>query len=266
MNPDFFNILDDALSRGHDVLVLTNAMRPMQRSKAKLEQVRSRYGDRLRLRVSLDHFTPERHEEERGEGTFGPTLQGLLWLAQSGFNVSVAGRTMWGEPLEGQRAGYARLFAEHGIRIDVNDLERLVLFPEMEPHADVPEITEQCWDILGSSPQDIMCSQSRMVVKRKGADRPVVLACTLIAYDPQFEMGATLQLSMKRVWLNHPSCAKFCVLGKSSCSPAPVTTERPPLLEPAPTTAASQRSASSRLAHRRQANRIVHPTFARHWR
>ncbi len=221
MNPDFFSILDDTLARGHDVLALTNAMRPMQRSKTKLADIRSRYGARLRLRVSLDHFTPERHEEERGEGTFTSTLQGLLWLAQSGFNVSVAGRTMWGEPLEGQRAGYARLFAEHGIHIDVNDAERLVLFPEMEPQTDVPEITEQCWDILGSSPQDMMCSQSRMVVKRKGADRPAVLACTLIAYDPQFEMGATLQQSMKRVWLNHPSCAKFCVLGKSSCSPAP---------------------------------------------
>ena len=36
MNPGFFDILDDTLSRGHDVLVLTNAMRPMQRSKAKL--------------------------------------------------------------------------------------------------------------------------------------------------------------------------------------------------------------------------------------
>jgi uncharacterized radical SAM superfamily Fe-S cluster-containing enzyme len=230
MNPDVFDILDDTLSRGHDVLVLTNAMRPMQRSKAKLAEVRARYGDRLRLRVSLDHFSAERHEEERGEGTFVPTLQGLLWLVRSGFNVSVAGRTMWGEPLDAQRAGYARLFAAHGIRIDVNDLERLVLFPEMAPHADVPEITEQCWDILGTSPQDIMCSQSRMVVKRKGAERAMVLACTLIAYDPQFEMGATLQESMKRVWLNHPSCAKFCVLGKSSCSPAAASAERSPAL------------------------------------
>ena len=228
MNPGIFDILEDTLSRGHEVLVLTNAMRPMQRSKAKLADIRSRYEERLRLRVSLDHFTPERHEEERGEGTFAPTMQGLLWLAQSGFNVSVAGRTMWGEPLEGQRAGYARLFAEHKIHIDANDLERLVLFPEMAPHTDVPEITEQCWDILGSSPRDIMCSQSRMVVKRKGADRPVVLACTLIAYDPQFEMGSTLQESMKRVWLNHPSCAKFCVLGKSSCSPASAAAERSP--------------------------------------
>jgi sulfatase maturation enzyme AslB (radical SAM superfamily) len=220
MNPGFFTMLDDALSRGHDVLVLTNAMRPMQRAKARLLDVKSRYGNRLRLRVSLDHSTPERHDEERGAGSFTPTLRGLIWLAECGFNVSVAGRTMWGEPLESQRDGYARLFAEHDIDIDANSLERLVLFPEMEPRADVPEITEKCWDILGSSPRDMMCAHSRMIVKRKGADRPAVLACTLIAYDPQFELGATLREATKPVWLNHPHCARFCVLGKSSCSPA----------------------------------------------
>jgi uncharacterized Fe-S cluster-containing radical SAM superfamily protein/predicted phosphodiesterase len=220
MNPGFFAMLDDALARGHDVLVLTNAMRPMQRSKSRLLDVKARYGDRLRLRVSLDHFMPERHEEERGADSFASTLRGLIWLAESGFNVSVAGRTMWGEPLESQREGYARLFAEHGIDIDANSLDRLVLFPEMEPRVDVPEITEKCWDILGSSPQDVMCSQSRMVVKRKGADRPSVLACTLIAYDPQFELGETLRDAARPVWLNHPHCARFCVLGRSSCSPS----------------------------------------------
>lgn len=220
MNPGFFAMLEDALSRRHNVLVLTNAMRPMQRSKSRLLDVKARYGNRLRLRVSLDHFAPERHEEERGPDSFMPTLRGLIWLAESGFDVSVAGRTMWGEPLESQREGYARLFAEHSIDIDVNSLDRLVLFPEMEPRVDVPEITESCWDILGSSPQELMCSQSRMVVKRKGADHAVVVACTLIAYDPQFELGKTLNGAERRVWLNHPHCARFCVLGKSSCSPA----------------------------------------------
>lgn len=227
VNPGFFAMLDDTMSRGHNALVLTNAMRPMQRSKAKLLDVKARYGKRLRLRVSLDHFTPERHEEERGHGTFMPTMQGLIWLARSGFNVAVAGRTMWGEPLESQREGYARLFADHGIDIDANSLEQLVLFPEMEPRSDVPEITEKCWDILGSSPQDLMCSHSRMVVKRKGTDHPVVLACTLIAYDSEFELGRTLQDAARRVWLNHPSCAKFCVLGKSSCSPAGAEASKP---------------------------------------
>jgi hypothetical protein len=63
-----------------------------------------------------------------------------------------------------------------------------------------------------------MCASSRMVVKRKGAARPAVLACTLLPYDPQFELGATLAEAACAVQLNHPHCAKFCVLGGGSCS------------------------------------------------
>jgi hypothetical protein len=57
-------------------------------------------------------------------------------------------------------------------------------------------------------------------VKRKGADRPVVLSCTLLPYDPAFELGSTLRQANRIVPLNHPHCAKFCVLGGASCSPA----------------------------------------------
>ena len=57
-----------------------------------------------------------------------------------------------------------------------------------------------------------------MVVKRKGADHPAVLACTLLPYDPQFEHGGTLSEALGSVKLNHPHCAKFCVLGGASCS------------------------------------------------
>jgi hypothetical protein len=57
-----------------------------------------------------------------------------------------------------------------------------------------------------------------MVVKRRGAARPVVLACTLLAYDPRFELGTTLAEAGGEVALNHPHCAKFCVLGGASCS------------------------------------------------
>jgi len=45
-----------------------------------------------------------------------------------------------------------------------------------------------------------------------------VLACTLLAYDRAFEMGATLAEAEGDVALNHPHCAKFCVLGGASCS------------------------------------------------
>ena len=220
MNPDIIGMLEDSLSRRFRVLVLTNAMRPMQRHKAKLFELKTRFCNELTIRVSLDHFTPERHEEERGPDTFKPTLDGLVWLARNGFKLAVAGRTMWGEGLAAERAGYARLFAKHGITIDAQDSAQLVLFPEMDPGADVPEITEACWGILGKSPDDVMCASSRMVVKRKGSARPVVVACTLIPYDEQFELGPTLRDAGRPVPLNHPNCAKFCVLGGASCSPA----------------------------------------------
>jgi predicted phosphodiesterase/pyruvate-formate lyase-activating enzyme len=218
MNPDLFGILEDCLTRGFRVLVLTNAMRPMQRSKAKLLDLNRRLGERLTIRVSLDHFTPERHEDERGPGTYKPTLDGLIWLARNGLNVAVAGRTMWGEDAAAERDGYARLFAAHAIPVDAQDPGALVLFPEMDRRADVPEITEACWGILGKSPADVMCATSRMVVKRKGAERPAVLACTLVPYDAQFELGATLKEAAGAVPLNHPHCARFCVLGGATCS------------------------------------------------
>ncbi len=218
LNPDLLAMMADCLSRDFRVLVLTNAMRPMQRRKSKLIELNSRFGRNLTLRVSLDHFTPERHEEERGPGTFKPTLDGLIWLARCGFRVAVAGRTMWKDDPQAEREGFARLFSRHAIPIDAHDPAALVLFPEMDAQADVPEITEACWGILGKSPSDVMCASSRMVVKRKGSSRPVVLACTLVPYDAQFELGTSLKEADRPVRLNHPHCAKFCVLGGGSCS------------------------------------------------
>jgi hypothetical protein len=217
-NPHIFALLEECLARGFRTLVLTNAMRPMQRHKAKLLDLGRRYGASLVIRVSLDHFTAERHEGERGAGTFALTRDGLVWLARNGFNLAVAGRSMWGEDEPAERAGYARLFAEHAIPVDADDPAALVLFPEMDAGADVPEISEACWGILGKSPSDVMCASSRMVVKRKGAERASVLACTLIPYDPSFELGTTLGEAARAVPLNHPHCARFCVLGGASCS------------------------------------------------
>jgi hypothetical protein len=87
----------------------------------------------------------------------------------------------------------------------------------MDVVADVPEITTDCWDILGVAPDSPMCATSRMVIKRRGADRPVVSACTLVPYDDQFELGHSLEDAQGPVKLNHPHCARFCVLGGASC-------------------------------------------------
>lgn len=218
MNRALPAMLDDVLSRDLRAVVLTNAMRPMRRFERPLLDLRARYGGRLALRVSLDHYGAARHDAERGAGNFVLALDGLAWLAANGFNVAVAGRLFSGESEADLRAGYARLFSEHRIALDAQDLRRLVLFPEMDATVDVPEITERCWSILNVAPDSVMCASSRMVVKRKGASRPVVLSCTLLPYDAAFEMGESLAAARGPVALNHPHCARFCVLGGASCS------------------------------------------------
>ena len=135
-----------------------------------------------------------------------------------GWHATVASRRLSGEPEAAIRRGFARLFAELGVAIDTADPVALTVFPEMDAAADVPEITEACWGILGKSPESVMCATSRMVVKRKGAAHPVVLACTLLPYDSRFELGRTLSAGSGAVPLNHPHCAKFCVLGGGACS------------------------------------------------
>jgi hypothetical protein len=57
-----------------------------------------------------------------------------------------------------------------------------------------------------------------MVVKFKGAEHPSVIACTLLPYDSRFDLGPTLADALRSVPLNHPHCAKFCVLGGGACS------------------------------------------------
>jgi uncharacterized Fe-S cluster-containing radical SAM superfamily protein len=218
MNPELPAMLGDALRRGYRVLTLTNAMRPMLKMKRPLLDLKSRHGDRLALRVSIDHYSRELHELERGEHAWGRMLEGFRWLVAEGFNVAVAGRTFWQEDAERLRVGYGRLFAKEGAAIDPRDESRLVLFPEMDAAADVPEITTACWSILNVSPDAMMCASSRMVVRRKGEAAAKVLPCTLLPYDAQFEMGATLAEAAGEVKLNHPHCAKFCVLGGGSCS------------------------------------------------
>lgn len=218
MNPDIISILELALRRGFDVLVLTNAMRPMMKLADPLLALRQAYGERLTLRVSVDHYTAEKHETERGKRSWQPMMAGLQWLADNSFNVHVAGRTFWDEHEESLRRGFAALFEAHSVGIDAHDASQLVLFPEMSPSADVPEITTECWDILGVRPADIMCASSRMVIKHKGANYPVVAACTLLPYDEEFNLGRTLAEALEPIKLNHPHCAKFCVLGGGSCS------------------------------------------------
>lgn len=218
MNPDILAMLEDSLEAGFRVLVLTNAMRPMMKCAGGLLALRDQYGERLVLRVSIDHFRQELHEQERGRRSWAPAIEGLRWLSEHGFAIRVAGRQRWGDGEEALRDGFHALFRARGIDVDAYSPESLVLFPEMDEAADTPEISIDCWDALGVHPQDMMCASSRMVIKRRRAAAPEVVSCTLLPYAAASRLGPRLADSLGEVPLNHPHCSRFCVLGGGRCS------------------------------------------------
>ena len=63
MNPEMIEMTRRALARGYDVLVLTNAMRPMMRKSVRegLLDLHREFGGKLTLRISLDHWDALRH-------------------------------------------------------------------------------------------------------------------------------------------------------------------------------------------------------------
>lgn len=217
-NPHMIAILEETLRRGYDVLLLTNAYKAIKKFFPQLIALKDKYTEALKIRVSLDHYTQEVHEHERGKNTFEETLGNLKFLVENGFHVSVAGRSLLKEPQPDALKGYQHLLKLRDINLVLKLGESITIFPEMDQVHNVPEITTACWGILKKSPSDQMCASERMLVKEKGRSDLTVMPCTLLAYDEQFKLGHSLKDSKTRVQLNHPFCAKFCVLGGASCT------------------------------------------------
>ena len=215
LNKDFPKMLNNAAQQNVDILVLTNAMKPMLNKKSELLNIPK---ERLTFRVSIDHVDPKKHEAIRGQNSYEPMIEGLKWLRDNDFKMSLATRLMWGDSEEQTRKDFNAFILKHDLPMDANSTKDLVTFTEMDVKQDTPEITTECWTILNKNPESIMCSSSRMIVKKKGNEKPSVIACTLLPYDEAFDLGSTLKQSMQRIYLNHPHCSKFCVLGGSSCS------------------------------------------------
>ena len=215
MNKDILKMIEYSLSKNFKVLVLSNAMRPMLNKKEDLLKLNHK---NLTIRVSIDHYQKEKHEEIRGKNTFDVMMEGLQWLNSNNFNYALATRLLWGEQEDQLRENFNQFISNYNLKLNAKSEHQLVTFAEMDEKADTPEITTACWNILGKNPDNIMCSWSRMVVKKKGVQKPSVIACTLLPYEDEFDLGHTLTNSLQKIYLNHKHCSKFCVLGGSSCS------------------------------------------------
>ena len=215
MNKDILKMVDYALEKKFKVLILSNAMKPMLNKKEELLKLRH---PNLTIRVSIDHYNKTKHEEVRGKGTYEVMMKGLNWLSKNNFNFALATRLLWDESENNLRQNFQEFINTYQLNLDAYSNEQLVTFAEMDEKIDTPEITTDCWGILNKDPNDIMCSWSRMVVKKKGSKKPSVIACTLLPYDEEFDLGESLTNSLQKIYLNHKHCSKFCVLGGSSCS------------------------------------------------
>ena len=215
MNKDILKMIEYSLSKNFKVLVLSNAMKPMLNIKEDLLKLNHQ---NLVIRVSIDHYQKEKHEEVRGKNTFDVMIKGLLWLNSNNFNYALATRLLWGEEEDQLRNNFNQFIDKYHLKLDAKSKQQLVTFVEMDKKVDTPEITTACWNILGKDPDNIMCSWSRMVVKKKGMLKPSVIACTLLPYEDEFDLGQSLTNSLQKIYLNHKHCSKFCVLGGSSCS------------------------------------------------
>ena len=215
MNKDIIKMIEYSLSKGLKTLVLSNAMKPMLN---RVEEIKKVNHKNLTIRVSIDHYEKSKHEEIRGKNTYDIMMKGLKWLDENDFNYALATRLLWNETEEELRKNFGIFVKNNHLKLNTNSKQELVTFAEMDESVDTPEITTSCWEILKKDPKDIMCSSSRMIVRKKGLKKPSVIACTLLPYDEEFDLGQTLTNSLQKIYLNHKHCSKFCVLGGSSCS------------------------------------------------
>lgn len=216
MNPDIIKILKYVLKSGFNILVLTNGMRPI---KLKFQDILNLpLLNNMKIRVSIDHFLKPLHEKIRGKNTWDSLIENLVWLKKNNIALDIASRLEDDENEIDKREGFKALFKEIGISLDAYDRKSLVLFPPMNMKKPSTEITKECWKVLNKNPNDLMCSNSRMIVKKKDEKSTKVLACTLITKDKSFELGKTLMQSNRNVTLCHPFCSQFCFFGNSSCN------------------------------------------------
>ena len=231
LNRELPAMLGEALARGYRALVLTNAMKPMQRRKAKLldAAIAARRGaDGARL----DRSFPA--GEARGGARSGHLAADAGGAALAG--SATASRVHVARPYPVARTGSARsrrlsraLFAAEAIPGRCDDPGALVFFPEMDVARGRPGDHHALLEHpRASSPEQMMCASSRMVLKRKGAEQPVVVPCTLLPYDPQFELGRRLAGSADDRHVQPSVLRPVLRAGGASCSARLMRVQRCP--------------------------------------
>ena len=227
-NDEFLASLEFALEIA-PVEVLTNGRRYIRNHFEALGMLRSRYGNRLRLRITLESPEHARHDAIRGKNTFAQTVATVRDLAAMGFlPVITAERPLLTLHSDDEiREAYLALFK--GISVEVNLIENMleagreltrIAIQGSVPHPEV-FVTTNCFSILNKPAESLMCHFSRCIQKIEGEIR--YYPCPVIYDDPRFDLGGNLAESLRRVHLAHKNCYDYCMKGRgASCRTQPV--------------------------------------------
>jgi len=229
-NDEFLKSLAFALEIA-PVEILTNGRRYIRNHYDALTELRAKYGDRLRIRITLESPRAGEHDFIRGKGTFAQTVETIVQLAAMGFvPIVTAERPFLSEPNDDEIGkAYRALFLARGVEVDVNLIENVLEMGSQlvqlarEGRSPQPEVfvTTNCFLVLNKSPESLMCHFSRCLQKVDGDLR--YYPCPVIYDDPRFELGRTLADSFRRVYIAHKNCYEYCLKGRgASCRTRPI--------------------------------------------
>jgi hypothetical protein len=216
-NEEFLRSLERALAIA-PVEILTNARRHIRAHYGALARLRDRYGDRLRLRITLESPEAAGHDALRGRGTFDQTVETVNQLCEMGFTpVITAERPLLAAPGDAEAAAaYRALFARP---VEVNLIDNLLEMGHRltqlaaagaEPGKEV-FVSVNCFDVLGKPPESLMCHFSRCIMKVDGRLR--YYPCPVIYDDERFDLGGSLAESWRTVHIAHKNCYDYCLKG-----------------------------------------------------
>ena len=227
-NEEFLESLSFALEIA-PVEILTNGRKYIRNHFEALRSLRERHGDRLKLRITIESPDAATHDSIRGHGTFADTTQTIHQFSAAGFvPVVTAERPLLTMQEDEQiRASYRSLFP--GVDIEINLIENIIEMGHQlhtlarQGAAPAPEvfITDECFAILNKPPESLMCHFSRCIQKIDGEIR--YYPCPVIYDDPRFDLGRSLEESLRRVYIAHKNCYDYCMKGRgSTCRTRPV--------------------------------------------
>lgn len=201
------------------VEILTNGRRYIRNHLDALAQLRR---DRLTLRITLESADAARHDAIRGRGTFTQTVDTIRHLLEAGFAVVIAAERplLDVQPDDEIRDRYRSLFPGSNVEVSLieNMLEMGHQLATLAARGESPRtetfVTTNCFAILGKPPESLMCHFSRCIQKIDGRLR--YYPCPVIYDDPRFELGGTLEESLRRTYIAHKNCYEYCLKGRGA--------------------------------------------------